>query len=198
MEPHVPEIVERAIALARAAGFPLSSDEAGPAGGPSCSLSGTGRVLALLAGLRPGGRFAEIGTGTGMGASWLSSGMSPDATLVTIEIDPTRSAVAQTLLEDDDRVTVLTGDAADLLPSGPFDLVFLDGKYPDPAALIERLAPGGALVVDDVTPIAAQPPDSPFRHGDPKRELFADERLLSVEIVLPDLRSSVLVGARIA
>lgn len=193
----VPEIVQRAVALARAAGFPLTRDGSSLGGGPTCSRPDAGRVLALLAAFRPGGRFAEIGTGTGMGSAWLTWGMSPDARLVTVEIDPGRAAVARQLLGEDRRVTLLEGDAAELLPAhGPFDLLFLDGKFPDPVSLIELLAPGGALVMDDVTPIAAQAPDSPFRENDPKRVLFSDPRLRTAEFVLPDLGNSVLVGVR--
>ena len=52
--------------------------------------------------------------------------------------------------------------------------------------------------MDDVTPVAALPPDSPLKNHDPKRNLFAGDRhLLWTEVVLPDLRNSLLVGARV-
>jgi predicted O-methyltransferase YrrM len=194
-ETPTPEIVVRAEAAARRHGFALTRDE-GP--GPSCSSPAAGRVLAVLAAQRPGARIAEIGTGVGMGAAWLSAGMDAASTLVTVEVDAGRAAVAAEVLGGDERITVVAGDARDELPGrAPFDLLFLDGGHPEPAALIDLLAPAGTLVVDDVTPVAALPPDSPFRTRDPKRELFADPRLVSVEVVLPDLANSLLVGVRV-
>jgi hypothetical protein len=51
--------------------------------------------------------------------------------------------------------------------------------------------------MDDVTPAAALPPESPLRTRDPKRALFTtDGRLLWTEVVLTDLSNSLLVGAR--
>ena len=62
---------------------------------------------------------------------------------------------------------------------------------------MDLLQPGGRLVVDDVTPRSALPPDSPYRDSDPKRGFFfTDPRLVSVEVVLPDLVNSVLVATR--
>jgi hypothetical protein len=55
------------------------------------------------------------------------------------------------------------------------------------------------VVFDDVTPLAKLPADSPFRTNDPKRHFFfANPRLVSVEVVLPDLANSLLVGTRVA
>jgi predicted O-methyltransferase YrrM len=148
---------------------------------------------------RPGGRFAEVGTGVGAGAAWMSWAMDAMSRLVTVELDADRAAVAADVLRGDDRVEVIEGDAAvELPPRAPFDVVFLDGLHPDPASLIDLLAVGGALVADDVTPLRALPADSPFRGHDPKRDLFADPRLVSTEVVLPDLANSLLVGVRAA
>jgi predicted O-methyltransferase YrrM len=65
------------------------------------------------------------------------------------------------------------------------------------AELVDYLRPGGRIVMDDLTPVAALPADSQFRQRDVKRELFAGEdRLTWTEVVLPDLASSLLVGTR--
>jgi hypothetical protein len=51
--------------------------------------------------------------------------------------------------------------------------------------------------MDDLTPTALLPPGSPFLSADdPKRGFFASPRLVSTEIVLPDLRNALLVGTR--
>jgi hypothetical protein len=66
------------------------------------------------------------------------------------------------------------------------------------AALVGLLRIGGRIVMDDVTPEAALPPESPLHDGDVKRRFFGGEaRLLSTEVVLPDLRNSLLVGTRV-
>src|SRR5215475_375707 len=103
-----PGLVERAIATARAVGFPLTRQEVGT-GLPSASLPGTGRFLAVLAASCRGGRIVELGTGVGVGTAWMASAMPADCTLVTIEIDPVRPAAATDVLGADERVQVVTG-----------------------------------------------------------------------------------------
>jgi predicted O-methyltransferase YrrM len=199
-----PPLVVRASELARSLGFPLTRQEAGPdPGNPSASLPGVGRFLAVLAAGCAAGRIGEIGTGTGVGSAWIASGMPPDCTLVTVELDERRAAAAATLLAADPRITVLAGDARELIPPhAPFDLLFADGGWRDPAglaSLVDLVHIGGALVMDDVTPLELLPEGSPLRASDVKRELFfGDPRLVSAEVVLPDLRNALLVGTRIA
>jgi predicted O-methyltransferase YrrM len=123
--------------------------------------------------------------------------------LVTVEIDRDRAALATRLLAGDGRVMVLTGDATDLMPTcAPYDLLFADGGCQDRAsyaALVDLLRVGGQIVMDDMTPLAALPPGAAARAGDVKRDFFfGDPRLISTEIVLPDLRNSLLIGTRLA
>ena len=94
-------------------------------------------------------------------------------------------------------MTVITGDAlAGLADQGPFDLLFSDGGQLDPA-LVGWLRIGGRIVMDDVTPEHALPAGSPLRADDVKRGFFSGEpRLTWTEVVLPDLRNSLLVGTR--
>ncbi|HEY7324683.1 MAG TPA: class I SAM-dependent methyltransferase [Streptosporangiaceae bacterium] len=201
MSEDVPALVGRAIATARAEGFPLTRDQAGT-GLPSASLPATGRFLAVLAAGCRGGRIAELGTGVGIGSAWMASAMPADCTLITTEIDSARAAAATVVLAADERVRVLTGDWAGLLPPlAPFDMIFADSGIRDQATfghLVDMLRPGGRIVMDDLTPVAALAPDSPFRGRDPKRDLFSGEhRLVWTEVVLTGLRDSLLVGARV-
>jgi predicted O-methyltransferase YrrM len=195
-----PDLVRRAVAAARAIGFPVTRDDPGHGRG-SASLPGTGRFLAMLAAGCPGGRIAELGTGAGIGAAWMAAAMPADCTLVTAELDPDRAAAAARVLASDPRVTVLTGDAARLIAArGPYDLIFADSGVRDAdafGALVGLLKPGGRIVMDDVTPVAALPVDSPLREHDVKRELFAGQPGLTwTEVVLPDLANSLLAGTR--
>ncbi len=194
-----PPLVLRAQTLAQRAGFPLTRQQAGPAG-PSASLPGVGRFLAMLAAGCLGGRIGELGTGVGIGAAWMASAMPVDCVLITVEIDQYRAATAREVLSADPRVEVITGDAVRALSTrAPFDLLFSDGGAgQDQAALVDLLRMGGRIVNDDVTPRKALPPGSPFLTGDPKRRFFfGDPRLVSTEVVLPDLQNSLLVGTRI-
>jgi len=193
-----PPLVLRAQELARRIGFPLSRQEAGHAG-PSACLPGVGRFLAMLAAGCTGGRIGELGTGIGIGAAWMASAMPADCVLITVEIDQHRAAAARDLLSVDPRVEVITGDAVGMLSTrAPFDLLFSDGGGHDQAALVELLRIGGRIVNDDVTPQQALPPGSPYLTDDPKRRFFfGDPRLVSTEVVLPDLCNSLLVGTRI-
>jgi predicted O-methyltransferase YrrM len=195
-----PPLVQQAYATARRVGFPVSRDDHGHGRG-SASLPGTGRFLAVLAAGCHGGRIAELGTGAGIGAAWMSGAMPADCALVTAEIDPVRAAAAAGLLAADPRVRVLTGDWKSLLPPlAPYDLIFADSGVRDAAtfgSLVSMLRPGGRIVTDDLTPVQALPADSPLRQSDRKRELFAgDSRLTWTEVVLPDLANSLLVGTR--
>lgn len=201
----IPPLVASAQALARQVGFPLTREEAEP-GRASASLPDTGRFLAMLAagcgaGQTGGGRIGELGTGAGIGASWIASAMPADCVLISVERDERLAVEARRLFAGDPRIEVITGDALEAMSSrGPFDLVFADSGIRDGtdfAKLVGLLRLGGRIVMDDVTPQRILPPDSPLRSQDAKRELFGGEpRLVSTEVVLPDLRNSLLVGTR--
>ncbi len=143
-----PPLVQAATAAAVAAGFRLSSTVE------------TGRLLRAVAAAKPAGRVAESGTGHGVGTAWLHSGLGAAATLVTVEADPDRADSAAALFADDPRVRVLCGDWRLLESHAPFDVFFCDGggKRDDPAGVVDLLAPGGVLVLDDFTPSASWPP----------------------------------------
>jgi predicted O-methyltransferase YrrM len=196
-----PPLVARACALAGQMGFPLTREEAGP-GRPSACLPGVGRFLAMLVAGCASGRIGELGTGIGVGAAWIASGMPDDCALITVEMDERLASAARGLLADDPHVEVVTGDAASILSGlGPFDLLFTDSGVRDDAsfaALVGLLRHGGRIVMDDLTPVLALPQDSQLRPNDPKRRFFQDVRLISTEVVLPDLQNSLLVGTRVA
>jgi predicted O-methyltransferase YrrM len=203
--PDLPALVERAYAAARTIGFPLTPEDPGHGRGSAC-LPGTGRFLAMLAagcgaGQIGGGRIGELGTGAGIGASWIASAMPADCVLITAERDERLAVAARQLFAGDPRIEVIIGEALEAMSRrGPFDLVFADSGIRDGtdfAKLVGLLRLGGRIVMDDVTPQRILPPDSPLRSQDTKRELFGGEpRLVWAEVVLPDLRNSLLVGTR--
>ncbi len=125
----------------------------------SC-LPAVGRLLRLTAAAKPGGVIAESGTGSGVGTAWLHSGLGAGARLVTVEREAELARRAAGIFADDDRVSVLTGDWRLLERHAPFDVFFCDGggKRDAPEQVVELLAPGGVLVLDDFTPSPHWPP----------------------------------------
>jgi predicted O-methyltransferase YrrM len=142
----VPPLVERALALTGRLGFERT-----------CRPE-VGRLLHMLAASRGRERVAEIGTGTCVGAAWIVSALPPQVPFFTTELDEERAAAARELFAADENVRVLEGDWRELLPpEAPFDLLFYDGggkQRPgiDGEAVLGLLAPGGTLVLDDLTP----------------------------------------------
>jgi predicted O-methyltransferase YrrM len=124
-----------------------------------------GSLLATLAASKPGGRFLELGTGTGAGAAWLLDGMDTDARLISVEANPDVQAIAVKHLGEDPRATFTTADADAWLSDydgALFDLAFVDcrpGKFHRLADLLNLLRVGGLYVVDDLLPQPTWPDD---------------------------------------
>ena len=125
-------------------------------------------MQALLRVLAAGRDVAELGTAFGEGAAALAE---TARSVVTVEPDPERAALARERLAGLDNVELLEGDAYELLRGrGPFGLVFADGGRYDWEAILALIEPGGLIVKDDLTPGRAV-------DGDPVREfLLRDPR----------------------
>lgn len=168
--------------------------------GRSCSLE-VGRLLRMLAATRPGGRLAELGTGTGVGAAWLLAGMDGTARLLTAELDADRAEAARCVLAGDERAQVRRGDWRELLPDGPFDLIFSDcapakRETENLELLVKALRPGGLLVLDNFSPPARLPEG--LHGGDPEREaLWAHPALLCTEVAV-SAGERVILATRVA
>jgi predicted O-methyltransferase YrrM len=110
--------------------------------------------------------------------------------VVTVELDPERAALARTRLARYDNIELLEGDAYEVLRGrGPFGLVFADGGTYDWEAILALVEPGGLIVKDDLTP--GRPAE-----GDPVREfLLRDPRLAAVEI-LTTPESAAIIAVR--
>ena len=118
-----------------------------------------GRLLAMLSKLRQPATVLEFGTFTGYSALCLAEGLAPNGMIHTIEGNKEMAFLAQGNFANSPfakQIEIHIGQATDLFPTliGPFDLIFLDGDkrsypdyYPD---LIDRLAPGGLLLADNI------------------------------------------------
>ena len=180
-----PQLVGRALALARRSRFDRS-----------CT-AGVGRLLAVLAGtVRGGGTVGEIGTGCGVGTAWMASALAPDATLVSVELDPARAEAARDLFGPVRGVRVLRGDWHELLAHGPFDLLFADGggaKEREPRALVGALRPGGMVFLDDLTPRELWPEE-----WSGKRDLVREYWLNEPDVAATEIRTGPTEAAIIA
>jgi len=118
----------------------------------------TGALLAALAASKPGGRFLELGTGTGIATAWLLSGMDATSTLISVDVTPEFQAVAKEVHGHDPRLTLVLEDGTQFLhshSSQSFDLVFADaipGKYESLDETLALVKPGGFYVIDDMLP----------------------------------------------
>jgi predicted O-methyltransferase YrrM len=157
--------------------------------GGGSSIPEVQRLLSVLA---TGRRVAEAGTAFGDGAAAMAR---TARSVVTVELDPQRAAIAARRLEAYPHVELLVGDWRELLPQrGLFGLVFLDGggfKHAPAEAddlVAGLLEPGGLLILDDLTPGRPGP--------DPVREwAFGHAELEAVEI-LTTPETAALVVAR--
>ena len=137
--------------------------------------SSIAQVQALLRVLAAGRDVVELGTAFGEGAAAMAE---TARSVVTVEADADRAALARTRLDRFTNVELLEGDAYEILRGrGPFGLVFADGGHYDWELILELTAPRGLIVKDDLTP--GRPID-----GDPVREfLLRDPRLVATEIM---------------
>lgn len=103
-------------------------------------------------------KILEIGTCVGFSAI-LMKNACPEATITTIDrydymINRAKENFSR--FDKEGKITLLEGQASEILPTlkEEYDFIFLDaakGQYPAfLPLLLERLAPGGVLLVDDV------------------------------------------------
>lgn len=171
-----PPALERILAETRALGFALASEKQ------------TGALLRVLAMSKPGSRILEIGTGTGVGTSWLLDGMDSTSSIISVEIDPKLQAVAREALGADPRLQLICADAALFVaqqPPASFDLIFADaiaGKYECLEETLRLLRHGGLYVVDDMLPQSNWPENHAFRVSDLLARLTRRDDLTGVGV----------------
>ena len=120
------------------------------------------RVLAALAAGRR--RIVEVGAAWGWSALWMALAQPAGGTVVTIEPDERRIAIAREWWRKaglaDGRIEVVRAKAleafgrAEPALAGPFDMAFIDALKPEYGAYVEalapRLAPGALVTADNV------------------------------------------------
>jgi predicted O-methyltransferase YrrM len=135
----------------------------------TCSL------LKTLAASKPGGKFLELGTGTGLATTWILDGMDDGSTLVSIDNDETILNIAKENLGVDKRLKLICADGADWIKQNvkqKFSFVFADawpGKYLLLDEVLGMLEKGGIYIIDDMLP----QPNWPEGHGKKATDLLA-------------------------
>lgn len=119
----------------------------------------TGELLKLLLLVKRPVNILEIGTAVGYSAIYMSRYMGRDGHITTIENYEPRIAKARENFSRfglSERITLLAGDAEEILPSlsGAYDFIFMDGAKGQYLCFLDclfrLLAPGGILVSDNV------------------------------------------------
>jgi caffeoyl-CoA O-methyltransferase len=164
------------------------------------------KTLVALAGAR---RVLEVGTFTGFSTLSMAEGLPDDGELVTCDIDPTATAIAQSFFDRSPhgkKIKIELGPAlASIakLPAAPIDLAFIDadkenyvGYY---EAIVPRLKMGGLLVADNTLwsgKVVLQNEDPPTR----AIRAFNDhvQKDPRVENVLLSVRDGIMLARRIA
>ncbi|HTM03631.1 MAG TPA: class I SAM-dependent methyltransferase [Vicinamibacterales bacterium] len=140
----------------------------------------TGTLLRTLAASKPGGSFLELGTGCGLGTSWILDGMDRNSSLTSVDTDPTPQAIAREELEADTRLRLVLEDGLTFLARAqqPYDLIYADawpGKFDGLDMALALVKRGGFYVVDDMLP----QPNWPMDHAPKAAALI--ERLLALD-----------------
>lgn len=118
----------------------------------TCSL------LRTLAASKPSSKFLELGTGTGLSASWILDGMDAGSSLISIDNDEKFLKIAREYLSDDNRLELICVDGDEWIERNKqqkFDFIFADtwhGKYLLLDEALSMLNKGGFYIIDDMLP----------------------------------------------
>jgi predicted O-methyltransferase YrrM len=174
--PRVPAALEGILRDTSRLGFTMASERK------------TGSLLWTLAAAKPAGRFLELGTGTGVGTSWILSGMDAGSTLDSIDNEPAAQEVARRHLGLDSRVTFHVVDGADFLERSdvePYDFIYADswpGKFSHLDLTLGLLRAGGIYLIDDLLPQANWPPGHDVKVAALIDELQAKRGFVAVKL----------------
>ncbi|HKW14993.1 MAG TPA: class I SAM-dependent methyltransferase [Candidatus Krumholzibacteria bacterium] len=120
---------------------------------------GEGLLLRLIVKLARARRVLEIGTFTGYSALAMAMALPADGELITCDIDPTATTLAQKYWARNPhgkKIRLVLAPASDTLATlqGPFDLVFIDADKPGYIRYWEASLPlvreGGVIIADNV------------------------------------------------
>ena len=179
---YVPTLVESCKLLAKSKGFENScSDEAG-------------RLLAVLAAQVTQGKMLEIGTGYGVGSSWILSAIAPTIQFISVDLEKEKIEATAAHIQHQ-QAEFICGDWKEAIAKGPFQFIFADAaaaKAIEGELLFNTLAIGGMLFMDDFTPEEHFPKEW-IGKPDKVRDYWLNHRgLRATEIYLTPTSSAIL------
>jgi predicted O-methyltransferase YrrM len=155
-----------------------------------------GRVLAMLSKLVKPKLALEIGTFTGYATLCLAEGLAEGGILHTIDINEEQEERVSDYFAESafaDQIRYHIGDAVEVVPTikGTFDLIFIDADKKRNLLsfqmLIDRITPGGLILVDNVLwkgRVFAENPDNQTKQVlELNKTLANDERV--EKLILP-------------
>ena len=113
-------------------------------------------LLRTLASTKPGGKFLELGTGSGLATSWILDGMDLSSVLTSIDHDESLLSIARSSLGDDKRLHLILSDGEEWVMKNKgsrYDYIFADtwhGKYLLLDEVLGMVKPGGIYIIDDM------------------------------------------------
>ena len=163
----------------------------------SC-LDEVGQLLAVLTSSIKQGTIAEIGTGYGVGTAWMAANLTNDVFLISIDNDRSKINSVRTIFHQKN-VKYIHSDWQEILNYAPFQLIFADGgkaKEQHPDMLVEALAVGGMILIDDLTPIEYWPEEWKGKTDKVREYWLSHPYLQAVELrVTP--KNSVIVATKV-
>jgi len=187
---HPPTGIRELEEATHALGFTMLSD--------SLTLS----LLRTLAATKVAGQFLELGTGTGLSASWIRDGMDRQSQLTTVDHNEHSLALARRFLAQDRRIQCVLMHGKRfiqaLLEQGKtFDFIFADmeiGKYEYLEETLSLLTLGGIYVIDHMLPQPSWDEEHILRAS---RLIFALERRQDVQLTKLNWSTGIVVAAKI-
>ena len=160
----------------------------------------TGSLLRTLVSSKPGGKFLELGTGTGLSLSWMAEGMDKDSQIVSIDTEEKFLAIARRFFQTDPRISIICMDGAAWIQqngASKLDLIFADawtGKYNTLDETLAMLKVGGFYIIDDMR----QQANWPDGHAEKAQKLVEYlESLDYIQLTKLDWSTGVVIITRI-
>ena len=160
------------------------------------------RLLVIIARAR---RVLEIGTFTGYSALAMAMGLPADGELITCDIDPKATTLAQKYWDRSPhgkKIRLVLAPASDTIATlqGPLDLVFIDADKPNYIrywdSVLGLVRPGGLIVADNV--LWSGRVLDPKEESDRALAAFNDhvQRDVRVEHVMLPIRDGVTIAVK--
>ena len=163
----------------------------------SC-LDEVGQLLAVLTASIKEGTIAEIGTGYGVGTAWMATNLKNEVSFISIDNDKSKINSVRTIFHQKN-VKFIHSDWQEILNYAPFQFIFADGgkaKEQHPDMLVEALAVGGMILIDDLTPIEYWPEEWKGKTDKVREYWLSHPYLQAVELrVTP--KNSVIVATKV-